>query len=112
MRGLGMLAAVALVTAAGLAGGPALAAASHPAKVPAVNADTPCVGLAGARPRIRHVIVLFMENQPYKDIIGNPDAAYANGLARRCGLATNYHNITSICPGVPGRDVRQPGRRR
>jgi phosphatidylinositol-3-phosphatase len=100
---LGALLAMSTVVAAGLAGAPALAA-SNPKTAPnpktaSVNSSTPCAGLSGARSRIEHVIVLFMENQPYKDIVGNPDAPYANGLAERCGLATNYHNITH--PSAP-----------
>lgn len=70
--------------------------AAHP---PAVNANTPCVGWSGAPSRIRHVIVLFMENQPYDAIVGSPQAPYVNSLAARCGSATNYHNITH--PSAP-----------
>jgi phospholipase C len=57
------------------------------------------VGLSGASSRVKHVIVLFMENQPYNAIIGSSQAPYINDLASRCGLATNYHNITH--PSAP-----------
>ena len=90
--------AAAAVTLA-VASAPASAARPSSAHVSAINAATPCVGLSGARSRIRHVIVLFMENQPYNAIIGSPEAPYINGLAQRCGLATNYHNITH--PSAP-----------
>src|ERR1700747_1166238 len=87
---LGGLLAMSTVVAAGLAGAaPGAPANPKPASNPktaSVNSSTPCAGLSGARSRIEHVIVLFMENQPYKDIIGNPDAPYAHGLAARCGL--------------------------
>lgn len=35
-----------------------------------------------------------MENQSYGGIIGSPDAPYIDRLAARCGVASNYHNIT------------------
>lgn len=40
-----------------------------------------------------------MENQPYNALIGSAQAPYLNRLAARCGLATNYHNITH--PSAP-----------
>ena len=94
---LGALLTLPVVAAVSLTGGTAMAAA-HP-ETTSVSSTTPCVGMSGARPRIKHVIVLFMENQPYKDIIGSADAPYVNGLAKQCGLATNYHNITH--PSAP-----------
>lgn len=90
------------VVAAALAGAQAASAGAdtpgshHP---PTVSAGSPCVGLSGAPARIKHVIVLFMENQPYNAIIGSSQAPYVNGLAGRCGLATNDHNITH--PSAP-----------
>lgn len=94
-RRAALLATVALSMGAG----PAAAQTPGSAHQPAVNAATPCVGLSGAPSRIKHVIVLFMENQPYDDIAGNPDAPYFNDLAARCGAATNMHNITH--PSAP-----------
>jgi hypothetical protein len=35
-----------------------------------------------------------MENQSYGGIIGSPEAPYVNFLAARCGVASDYHNIT------------------
>jgi phosphatidylinositol-3-phosphatase len=92
------LLALSMVTATGLASAPAAIAAPHP-QTASVSPGTPCVGKSGAGSTIKHVIVLFMENQPYVNIIGNPAAPYVNGLAHECGLATNYHNITH--PSAP-----------
>jgi phospholipase C len=89
--------AAAVVLILGIASGPAAAATSGGSTV--VDANAPCVGLADAPSHFSHVIVLFMENHPYNDIIGSPHAPYVNGLAHRCGLATNYHNITH--PSAP-----------
>jgi phospholipase C len=35
-----------------------------------------------------------MENHSYASVIGSPHAPYINSVAGRCGLATNYHNVT------------------
>src|SRR4051812_38371837 len=40
-----------------------------------------------------------MENKEYGDIIGNRDAPYVNGLARRYGLATNGYGVRH--PSLP-----------
>jgi len=45
------------------------------------------------------VIWIFMENHSYGKIIGSRQAPFINSLASRCGLATNYHNITH--PSLP-----------
>jgi hypothetical protein len=49
--------------------------------------------------RYRHVIWIWMENHSYGSIIGSRAAPYVNSLAARCGLATNYHNISH--PSLP-----------
>jgi phosphatidylinositol-3-phosphatase len=46
-----------------------------------------------------HVVWLWMENHSYEQIVGSRSAPYLNSLARACGLATNYHNITH--PSLP-----------
>jgi hypothetical protein len=113
-RSLGRFAVVTVAAVAMLAGA-ANAASAHtprlnrpttrpgyqpsPKRQGKVDAATPCIGRSDARSRVRQVIVLFMENQPYNAIIGSPQAPYINGLAQRCGLATNYHNITH--PSAP-----------
>jgi hypothetical protein len=43
--------------------------------------------------RPSRVAVLVLENRSYDEVIGNPDAPYLNGLARRYALATNYYAI-------------------
>ena len=46
-----------------------------------------------------HVAVVVMENKAYSEIIGSSAAPYINGLARKCGLATNYYAVTH--PSLP-----------
>ena len=59
-----------------------------------------CGTRKGAHPRVyRHVVWILFENDSYKDVIGSSSAPYLNGLARRCGLATNYSAITH--PSLP-----------
>jgi hypothetical protein len=43
--------------------------------------------------------MIVMENKEYDDVIGNRDAPYINGLARRYGLATASHGIRH--PSLP-----------
>lgn len=46
-----------------------------------------------------HIIVVFMENHSYDDIIGNADASYINLLADSGTLFTNFHGITHPSQG-------------
>ncbi len=62
------------------------------------SASHPCGALASP-PTYRHVIWVWMENHSYDTIIGSPKAPYINSLAAKCGLATNYHNISH--PSLP-----------
>ncbi len=95
-RGIG-LAGAALLAIAGFAGPAAPALAStHPAITP--SASHPC-GTKAKPGRYQHIIWIFMENHSYPDIIGSSQAAYINTVARECGSATNYHNITH--PSLP-----------
>lgn len=80
---LSLLAAVAVATVT-----PGVASASAPGS---------CGSRAHQRPVVRHVIVVVMENHSYSQIIGQ--APYITALARRCGLATNYHAISH--PSLP-----------
>jgi hypothetical protein len=64
----------------------------------APNSAHPC-GVRPAPAHYTHVIWIWMENHSAGSIIGSADAPYINGLARRCGLAVNYHNITH--PSLP-----------
>jgi hypothetical protein len=45
------------------------------------------------------VIWVWMENHSFGSIIGSAQAPYINGLAKACGLAINYHNLTH--PSLP-----------
>ncbi len=58
----------------------------------------PC-GTAAGTPAYQHVIWIWLENHSYSEIIGTGSAPYINSLAARCGLATNYHNVTH--PSLP-----------
>jgi hypothetical protein len=93
------LATLAVATTLGAFAGTAAARTSDASPSLGVSARTPCIGAAPVHGAIQHVIVLFMENQPYVDIAGSPDAPYVNNLAARCGQASNYHNITH--PSAP-----------
>ena len=41
-----------------------------------------------------HVLIIAMENHGYDQIIGNPQAAYINSLARTYDIATNYSALS------------------
>jgi hypothetical protein len=58
---------------------------------PASAAGSPCRG--SATPRWQHVVWVMMENRSFGSVIGSSAARYTNGLARSCGLATNYHAL-------------------
>ena len=85
-----------LLSALAVAGSGSVAGAT--AKLhPAVTAPAACGATANRTPHIRHVIVILMENHSYSDVIGK--APFVTALARRCGLATNYHAISH--PSLP-----------
>jgi len=46
-----------------------------------------------------HLFVIVLENRAYQDVIGNPDMPTINALARRYGLATDYHGVAH--PSLP-----------
>jgi len=77
--------------------GPARAAAPAAAATQP-SASHPC-GTQAKPGTYRHVIWIFMENHSYGTIIGSSQAPYINAVAKECGLATNYHNITH--PSLP-----------
>jgi phosphatidylinositol-3-phosphatase len=60
--------------------------------------SSPC-GTVTTAPHYTHVIWVWMENHSYSTIIGSSQAPYINSLAKECGLATNYHNISH--PSLP-----------
>jgi hypothetical protein len=47
----------------------------------------------------QHVILIWMENHNYDQIIGSADAPYTNSIATQCGLATDFHNLTHVSLG-------------
>ena len=59
----------------------------------------PCGTASLSSVNYTHVIWIWMENHSYGTVIGSPQAPYLNGLATKCGLATNYHNISP--PSLP-----------
>jgi len=65
----------------------------------ALIAVAACVAATAARSapvpfdRPSRVAVLVLENRSYDEVIGNPQAPYLNGLARRYALATDYFAI-------------------
>ncbi len=67
-------------------------ASAHPAAA-AICGTTTTV------PKYKHVILIMEENHSYSTIIGASSAPYINALAKACGVATNYHNITH--PSLP-----------
>ncbi len=71
--------------------------AALPATASALTAPSPCGQAVRAKPVIRHVIIIVMENHSFDQIIGH--APFMTTLARRCSLATNYHAITH--PSLP-----------
>jgi phosphatidylinositol-3-phosphatase len=44
-------------------------------------------------PRLDHVFVIMMENHGYAQIIGNPNAPFANQYAKSANTATNYFAV-------------------
>ncbi len=77
--------------------GVALSACATP-PIAVVTAAKPCAG-AAPRTTYGHVVVVFMENKDFSQIIGSRSAPYINGLAKACGLATQYHGVTY--PSLP-----------
>jgi phospholipase C len=59
-------------------------------------AGHPCTGEAPPA-HIQHVITIVMENHGFSQVEGH--SPFLNTLARRCGLATNYHAVTH--PSLP-----------
>jgi phosphatidylinositol-3-phosphatase len=103
-RGALVLLGAALLGAAGWAGQAAAATAgTHSADAVSVSASTPSAshpcGTESKPGTIKHVIFIVLENHSYGAILGSSQAPYFNTLAKDCGVATNYHNITH--PSLP-----------
>ena len=100
-----LLGATLLGTAgwAGQAGAATANAGTHSAKAASSassspSASHPC-GTQSKPGTIKHVIWIVLENHSYGAILGSSQAPYFNTLAKDCGVATNYHNITH--PSLP-----------
>ncbi|MGC1451031.1 MAG: phosphoesterase, partial [Candidatus Sulfotelmatobacter sp.] len=44
-------------------------------------------------PHLDHVFVIMMENHGYSQIVGNPNAPFANQYAKSANAATNYFAV-------------------
>jgi phosphatidylinositol-3-phosphatase len=91
-RGAALAGALAAIAIAAGAATPATSA-----QVSAATAPAACGQSLDAKPVIHHVIVIVMENHSYSEVIGH--APFITAMAKRCGLATNYHAITH--PSLP-----------
>ncbi len=80
-----------LVCLAAACGGGGTTTPGSPAR-----AGHPCTG-APAPARFAHVILIVMENHGFDQVAGH--SPYLNALARRCGLAADYHAVTH--PSLP-----------
>jgi phosphatidylinositol-3-phosphatase len=90
---LGLLAATGYTSQAAMASTTSTATPSQTA-----SASHPC-GTESKPGTYRHVIWIWLENHSYNAILGSSQAPYFNTLAKDCGIATNYHNITH--PSLP-----------
>jgi hypothetical protein len=91
---------VALVAVAILASAAAVAWWRVSAGGSSHAADAICGTQAGAQPRTyRHVVWIVLENKTYDDVVGAENAPVLNGLATKCGLATNYFAVAH--PSLP-----------
>ncbi|MDX6211117.1 MAG: phosphatidylinositol-3-phosphatase [Frankiales bacterium] len=76
------------------------AGAVWPALAHTDSVSAPCGRIAPPSGGYRHVVWIWLENRSYDTVIGGPgswargQAPYLNRLAARCGLATNYHNVS------------------
>src|ERR1700730_19207029 len=91
-----------LLVATGYTSQAALAPGAQPATAPAVatspSASHPC-GTQSKPGTYKHVIWIWLENHSYGAILGSFQASYFNTLAKDCGVATTYHNLTH--PSLP-----------
>lgn len=60
--------------------------------------SSPCAGTS-ASAGYQHVVWILFENHSYNQVIGSSSAPYFNGLAHKCGLATNYSAVSH--PSLP-----------
>ncbi len=53
----------------------------------------PCGARTDPPPVWRHVVWVVMENKSFAQVIGSRNAPYLARLARRCGIATDFHSV-------------------
>lgn len=93
--------ATALVSAAFLAV-PIVSASSPKGARTTTEVDvarTACGRTERPPPSYAHVVWIWMENQTFRDVIGNRNAPFETRLARSCATASNYHEVGS--PSLP-----------
>ncbi len=95
---LAVVAGAAAIAGVALAATTGISAATQVRRGPVPSTSGLC-GLTTTAPKIKHVVVIFMENNSYKTIMDSRFTPYIHSLASSCGLATNYHNITH--PSLP-----------
>ena len=93
MRAAALLAVICLALVASGATAPSTGLAGTTVK-PHLLMPHPCGRTPHRRPRIRHVIVIVLENKPFPQILGH--AGFITALAHRCGLAGNYHHNARV----------------
>jgi hypothetical protein len=60
----------------------------------AANGSAAICGTRVSAPAYKHIIVIMEENHSYRAIDRSSSAPFLQGVIARCGLATNYHNVT------------------
>ncbi len=63
------------------------------------TAADPCGVFASAPAAWDHVVWIVFENKSYSQVVGSANAPYIDGLAGRCGLATNF--FAEAHPSLP-----------
>src|SRR5690348_6914730 len=53
-----------------------------------------CGQITAARPALRHVIIVMLENRSYSQVVGSPAAPFQTRLAGECGNATEAFAAT------------------
>lgn len=78
---------------------PSEAPRAHASACAQSNAPGPVQRTPARLPRFAHVVVIVMENKECDSVIGDADAPYMNGLARRYAFASGYYGIRH--PSLP-----------
>lgn len=59
----------------------------------------PAASAGDRRPPQSHVVLIVLENHEYDEVVGNPEAAFLNGFARRESSAVYFYAVTH--PSLP-----------